>query len=148
MIDSKTLPLVRFGRSLLDLSSITKAFQILSSGLVTTGTTGADLFSIVSGAETALQSWLLYNDTIEALAGNTGTAASPNAAGGADTITLSGGPTTPPPFRLVLVLTQSPHPHLSAATLFGGDGNDTITTTGINFGGAVKAGAGADSVTS
>ena len=131
------------------------AFQILSGGLATTGTTGADLFSIVSGAETATTVLgLAGNDTIEAISFNTGTAVSINAAGGADTISLSGnggvGNLNSSTIQGgagadVINITGFT---LTGSTVFGGDGDDTVTLSAFNnAGGSITLGGGSDSVT-
>ena len=71
------------------------AFLIKSAGLVTTGTTGADLFSIENGAgQKSTVLGLAGSDNVQALAGlATATAFVINAAGDKDTISISGATT-------------------------------------------------------
>jgi len=117
------------------------AFIVKSAGLVTTGTTGADLFSVNSGAvakSTILG--LAGNDTIGIADGiSTATALLLDAAGDKDVVTLSGGALSSSTIKggagadnIDISLTN-----FNAGTLNGGNGNDTI-----NFSGAVDAGVG------
>ena len=131
------------------------AFQILSGGLVTTGTTGADLFIVDSGS---LSSTTILgkggNDTIQAQdAGNngSGTAVLFDGGGNLDVIQLSG-------LTLLNSTLQggagadniSGAAHIfSGSFVKGGDGNDTINllSGGAIGGSTVHGGNGADSVT-
>jgi hypothetical protein len=106
------------------------AFIVKSAGLVTTGTTGADLFSVNSGA--------VAKTTILGLAGNdsiliadgisTATSLLVDAAGDKDVLTLSGG-------------------LLSSSTVKGGAGADNVDISLTNFNaGVVNGGGGNDSI--
>ena len=116
------------------------AFTVKSAGLTTTGTTGADLFTVSSAAiakSTILG--LAGADTIDMAAGvSTATSLLVDVAGDKDVVTVSGGVLSASTLKggagadsLVVTLTA-----FNASNLNGGDGNDTITFSG---GGAFSA---------
>ena len=120
------------------------AFQIKSAGLVTTGTSGADLFAIeaAAGQKTTVLG-LAGADTINAGGGlTTATSMIVNAAGGADQITMTAGNVISSSTVLggaggdaiTLDLTG-----FNASVLNGGDGNDTITISAGTFSAASNA---------
>jgi hypothetical protein len=130
------------------------AFLINSAATSTSGTTGNDYFLIQSAAfRGTTVAGLAGNDTIEALAGNNGTAISINAAGGADLLKFSGGTISA---GSVLAGAGGDSINFGKATTFGGestiatgDGNDTLTiqTQGVFNSASILLGAGSDSAT-
>jgi hypothetical protein len=128
------------------------AFLIQSSGLVTTGSTNAELFEVQSpGANQATILGLAGNDTISITAGAaTAQKVSFDAGGDKDKISLSagtyGGGLMKAGAGADAFTSQSTI--FSATSLLGGDGNDTITyDLGSISKSNINAGAGADLVT-
>ena len=114
------------------------AFNVRTAGLLTTGTTGPDLFLLQSAAvQASTIQGLAGNDTIYATAGApSATAVLLDAAGGADTIQLSGGD-----YENTQILggaggdsiTIVSGTNFANSTINGGDGGDTITLASGNF---------------
>ena len=126
-----TLP----GVSICALNQPLMAYTIESAGLLTTGTTGADKFTLQSGGiKRASIAGLAGNDTILVEAPTTSAkSASLDAAGDKDTITISGGTWT----KSTIAggagaddLKTNTFTDFTASVLKAGDGNDTITFSG------------------
>jgi hypothetical protein len=129
------------------------AFLVRSAGVTTDGTTGNDFFTVDSAAfKQATINGFAGNDTIEAIKGGTnGTSTVIDAAGGADLINVSGVTVSAGNYKAGAggdKLNFSAVSFIGGSQLFGGDGNDTITTVNGDFKSAtITLGAGADSAT-
>ena len=128
------------------------AFLIQSSGLVTTGSSNADLFEVQSpGANASTILGLAGNDTISITAGaSTAQSVNIDAAGDKDKISLSAGLYGGGTLKAGAGADEFSGQALvfSASTLLGGDGNDTITyDLGSLQSSNINAGGGVDLVT-
>ena len=127
------------------------AFNVISAGLITTGTTGADLIVVNTGGFN--QSTVLGlegSDTINVVGYTTSTAVKLDAAGDADVINVSGNGS----LSGATILGGAGGDFISGSfsgfnngIINGGDGNDTINVSGLTFSAAsLTLGGGSDAL--